>query len=116
MTDRAHKAIGLLDIAIDTYAREILPGLPKDKRYTGAMVANALGIAQRRLSEPDPDKALLQRFGAETLAEAARAIRARDVTGPAGADLQQALLTYVEQELQITNPRFLERRRKWRGT
>ena len=35
----------------ETYRDEILPALPPDKRYVGAMVANALDIAARSLAE-----------------------------------------------------------------
>lgn len=38
----------LLSVALETYQREILPHLPPDARYSGAMIANALGIAARQ--------------------------------------------------------------------
>jgi hypothetical protein len=52
----------LLDIARNTFVEEILPILPADKRLTGLMIANALGVAQRMLRRPpldEPDAALL---------------------------------------------------------
>ena len=57
MSGPAEKAKNLLDIAVATYAEEIAPALPKDKRYVGAMIASALGAAQRRLSHGDADAA-----------------------------------------------------------
>jgi hypothetical protein len=110
MGDGANKAAALLDIALATYKDEIQPGLEKDKRYTGAMIANALGMAERRLTHDDPEAALVERFGAESLSALAASIRSCDISGASYPALAQELLDHVRAELAITNPRFLARR------
>jgi hypothetical protein len=46
-------AIDLMTTARDVLMRDLLPTLPKDKRYTGLMVANAMAIALReQMSAP----------------------------------------------------------------
>lgn len=111
MSDQVTKARALLEIASDTYAEEILPALPAGKRYVAAMTANAFRIAQRRLTQPDPSGPLLAACNTESLGELAGSIRGGNVTGMSEDTLRQNLLTYLEAELAITNPRFLERRR-----
>ncbi|MDH3579890.1 MAG: DUF6285 domain-containing protein [Hyphomicrobiales bacterium] len=112
MADRMEKAQALLDVALSTYAQEILPGLPGDQRYTGAMIANALGIAQRRLTNPDPAQSLLDRLDCDTQEALAKAIREGAVSDATHDGLAATLLDYVEQELEITSPRFLKRRQE----
>jgi hypothetical protein len=41
----------LLSVALETYKRDVLPHLPSEARYSGAMIANALGIAARQSAE-----------------------------------------------------------------
>jgi hypothetical protein len=110
MADGTQKAAALLEIALAAFRDEIQPGLEKDKRYTGAMVANALGIAERRLTHDDPEAALVERFGAESLAALARSIRSCDISGASYPALAQELLDHLRADLAITNPRFLARR------
>lgn len=112
MADRMEKAQALLDVALSTYDQEILPGLPGDQRYTGAMIANALGIAQRRLTNPDPAQSLLDRLDCDTQEALAKAIREGAVSDATHDGLAATLLDYVDQELEITNPRFLKRRQE----
>lgn len=104
----------LIDIAIATYREEILPDLPPHKRYVGAMIANAAEIARRRLASEDPARSLLAFiYGTEPahLARLARDIRTGQVSEASHAALAPALLRYLQAELEITNPKFLERRR-----
>jgi hypothetical protein len=110
VTDVTRKAGALLDIALATYDEEIRPGLPKDKRYTGAMIANALGIAQRRLHNPDPEAALLETFGAASLKDLAAAIRNGKISEASRPSLARDFLDHVRADLAVTNPRFLARR------
>ncbi len=105
------KARALLDIAVATYADEIIPALPKEKRYVGAMVANALGAAHRRLTHGDPDDALVKTLGADDMASLAGSIRSGDISDSSYKGLGDALMAYLEAELAITNPRFLKRRK-----
>ena len=111
MSDAMKQAEALLTIALDTYAEEITPALPSGQRYTGAMVASALGIAQRRLSSPGPGDALVESLGAENLASLAGALREGKASTASHPELEDKLLKYLEAELAITNPKFLERRK-----
>ena len=108
--DKTQKAAALLDVSLATYREEIQPDLSSDKRYTAAMVANALGIVQRRLESHDPGKALVRELGGETLQGVARDIRSAAISDATHAPLAGKLLEYLTAELQITNPRFLKRR------
>ncbi|MDA7947441.1 MAG: DUF6285 domain-containing protein [Hyphomicrobiaceae bacterium] len=111
MTGRASKAQTLIDVATDTFVHEIMPALPAEKRYTSAMTANALSIARRRLSCADPAESLLKAFGAENLSSLATRFRCGDEHNLSGKEAAAKLLTYLEAELAITNPRFLEQRK-----
>lgn len=108
MAGSAQKAKDLLEIAVATYTEELAPALAKDKRYVGAMVASALGAARRRLGQPDPAEALLQTLGSSDMKTLAKSIRSGDVSDQSHNGLGEALLAYVEAELAITNPKFLE--------
>lgn len=110
MGTNTDKAKALLEIALNTYQDDIRPGLDKDKRYTGAMIANALGIAERRLEHDDPTDALVRDLGADDLAALAKAIRAREIADTTHDGLARHLREYVRAELAITNPGFLKRR------
>ena len=75
------------------------------------MVANALGIAQRRLNNRDPADALVESLGATSIEALARSIRSDEMADASDETLPVKLLDYVEAELAITNPKFLERRK-----
>jgi hypothetical protein len=105
------QAGALVTIALDTYAEEIAPELPSAKRYTGAMVASALGIAQRRLNSADPGDTLVESLGARSIEALGQALRAGKISTASHGGLADKLLVYLEAELAITNPRFLERRK-----
>ena len=111
MSDAMKQAGALVTIALDTYAEEIAPELPSSKRYAGAMVASALGIAQRQLNHPDPGDALVASLGATSLAALAQNLRSGEMSDASRPDLADELLNYLEAELAITNPNFLERRK-----
>lgn len=108
--DARQKAAALLDVSLATYREEIQPDLPSDKSYMAAMVANAIGIAQRRLSADDPAETLLSALDVETLGNLARDIRSGAINDETHEALAEKLLDYLTAELQITNPRFLKRR------
>ena len=111
MSEQIKQAEALVAIALETYTQEIAPELTSSKRYTGAMVANALGIAKRRLSHPDPGDALLESLGATSLMALATALREGKFSSASHGELADELLNYLEAELAITNPKFLERRK-----
>lgn len=111
MSNTRDKAEALVNISLETYAQEIVPDLPSTKRYMGAMVANALGIAQRRLNNPDPGATLVESLGAQSMVALARAIRSGETATASHKTLAAKLLDYVEAELAITNPKFLQRRK-----
>jgi pantoate kinase len=110
MSGPAQKATDLLDIAVTTYLEEIAPALPKEKRYVGAMVANALGAAHRRLTHGDPDAALVETLGTDDMKSLAKSIRAGETSDQTHEGISQALMAYLEAQLTITNPKFLQRR------
>ncbi len=111
MSDTMKQAEALVNIAFETYTQEIAPGLPPARRYAGAMVTNALGIAQRRLGNPDPGNALVENLGVESLEFIAKALREGKISTASYSELQNILLNYLEAELAITNPKFLNRRK-----
>jgi len=110
MSNQVSKAKALIDVATETFVDEILPEVKSEKRYTAAMTANALSIARRRLSHPDPGAALLRSLGVGTLDALASALRTGDTAGTPEKQLRQNLLTFIEGELAISNPRFLDQR------
>lgn len=112
MNDAMKQAEALVNIALETYQQEIAPDLASPRRYAGAMVANALGIALRRLGSPDPGDILVEKLEAESLQSIAAALRKGDISLTTNPDLQDILLLYLEAKLAITNPKFLERRKE----
>jgi len=104
----------LLDTALETLQQEILTDLPADKRYAGAMTANALAIASRHLKGENPAQDLLAYIGSEpgtdvdALAKAIRNGRVSDASHP---ELLPRLIDMLEAELRQTNPRFLANRK-----
>ncbi len=115
MASPNHTSQALLDIAFKTYRDEISGELAGSKRYTGAMVANAMQIANRGISARDPADALLARLfadGSTDLRGLAEGIREGRITEETNPGLLDALIDYVTEQLEISNPRFLERRSK----
>lgn len=111
MSEAMKQAEALVTIALETYTEELAPALPSGKRYTGAMVASAFGIAQRRLNRPDPGDALVESLETENTEALAQALRSGKISASSHPDLADELLNYLEAELAITNPKFLERRK-----
>ncbi len=106
----------LLEIAAKTYRAEILSEISGPKRYTGAMIGNAVDIAERALERADPATALLvEVFGDEAdqmandLSGLAKAIRSGEISDSTHDGLRRALNDYVTAKLEISNPRFLRR-------
>lgn len=113
MASPNHRSQALIDIAFKTYRDEILGELTGSKRYTGAMVANAMEIARRGIAAGDPADTLLANLfanGSTDLRELADGIRSGRFTEETNPGLLDALLDYVTEQLEITNPRFFERR------
>ena len=103
----------LLGLALATLRDEIAPALPADKRYAGAMLANALEIARRDIgNEADtPLWPLLDAIYDEETAgspkKLAADIRAGTVSEETMPGLGGKLLAVLVTELAINNPRFL---------
>lgn len=114
MSEDMSTARALIDIALETFQQEILTDLPPEKRYAGAMTANALAIASRRLTGQNPARDLLAYVGSrsgtdvETLAKAIRNGSISDASHP---ELLPRLMEMLEAELRQTNPRFLASRK-----
>lgn len=113
MPDRNQLSRALIDIAYSTYRDEIIVELTGSKRYTGAMIANALAIAAREMAAGDLVQDLLAQLGAGDtmdLRELAQGIREGLINDETHPGLREALLGFVREQLRVTNPRFLERR------
>ncbi len=110
MSGAMKQAEALLAIVLSTCQDEILPGLAANKRYTLAMIANAIGIAERALTHADPGDALVTALDVESLEVLARAIRSGRISDTSHEGLGAHLLAYLQAELAITNPKLLARR------
>lgn len=114
MPDDISTSRALIDVALETLQQEILADLPAEKRYAGAMTANALAIASRRLTGQNPARDLLAYVGGEPGADEetlARAIRNGGISDTSHPDLLPRLMEMLEAELRQTNPRFLANRK-----
>lgn len=115
MTVERIAAETLIELAIDTLRRELQPIVPDDKRYTAAMVANALEIARREILA-DAESAqwdlldAIYHHGEGTLQQFAADIRSGTVSAETHPDLPEKLRALVVAELKVRNPRFLESR------
>lgn len=106
----------LIEIALTTLKRDILADAGPDKRYAGAMIANALEIARREITTEGSEaqwKLLDELYddGEGTLEQLARDIRAGAIDEKKHPDLAEKLRKLVIAELEIANPRFLQSRR-----
>jgi hypothetical protein len=90
----------LLETAAATMRAELMEALPADRRYTAAMVANAMAIAARALRHPAPPP---DHTADRALAAAIRAGQHDD--DPA---LRAALRARVNARLAISDPAALE--------
>jgi hypothetical protein len=105
----------LIEIALETLRRDILADASPDKRYTGAMIANALEVARREITADGESAqwALLDKLyddGDGNLLQLARDIRAGKIDEKKHPDLASNLRALVIGELKVANPRFLESR------
>jgi hypothetical protein len=112
MTTRRVDPDALLDLAVETLRATVLPALPPEQRYAGAMIANALEIARRGIpgEAEAAEWALLDGLydeGEGSLAQLARDIRAGSLPKGKTADLAQELRTMLIAELRVANPKFL---------
>ena len=112
---RGYRAEAILELATKTFRDELLPALPGDKRYLGAMLASALDVAKRQLTSDfeASDWALLDPIygeGEGSIKMLAGDIRARRVSTQTHADLAKQLSEHVKAELALRNPRFLNSR------
>ncbi len=115
MTARRIDADALLDLATEMLRAEVMPALPPERRYAGAMIANALEIARRALAEEveAAEWALLDDLyeeGEGSTMQLARDIRAGTLPEGKARGLAAALRTLLIAELRVRNPRFLASR------
>lgn len=97
--------IGLLRAAQAEFAGLILPSLPGELRYAGAMLKRTLDVLAAQAEAASPPEATLGEAGFGTAQALAAGLRARTVQDDAA--LRRALRSFVERKLAITNPRFL---------
>lgn len=115
MTARRIGADALLDLATEMLRADLLPALPPEQRYAGAMIANALEIARRSLAEEieAAEWALLDGLyeeGEGSMVDLARDIRAGTLAEGKTRNLAEDLRTLLIAELRVKNPRFLASR------
>lgn len=115
MTARRIDADALLDLATEMLRAEVMPALPPERRYAGAMIANALEIARRALAEEveAAEWALLDDLyeeGEGSTMQLARDIRAGTLPEGKARGLAAALRTLLIAELRVRNARFLASR------
>ena len=97
---------GLLRAARAEYEALILPALPAELRYTGAMLKRSLDILLAQATAQAAPESVFADAGfgsAKGVAAQLRSGAMRD--SPA---LRAALRAYVERKLEQTNPRFLK--------
>lgn len=116
MTARKLGADALLDLVAEVLKSEIAPVLPADRRYTVAMMANALDIARREIAGEAEvaEFALLDEVyddGDGTMQRLARDIRAGQVSPGTHPDLVRLLRAQLVAELKVRNPRLLAARK-----
>ena len=110
----------LLEAARATLRAEVMPALPPEQRYQGAMIGNALAIAARELlSGPGAREAEGRELAAllgdgESVLEPlrrrlCREIRAGAHDGERAAALRAVLRQAVRRRLAISNPDHLAR-------
>lgn len=105
----------LIELVSLTLQTEIMPALPPDRRYTAAMIANALDIARRDIIA-DGDSALWSLLDAlypeadGTAASLVADIRSGRVSDASQPDLRARLRSVVIAELKVRNPKFLAAR------
>ena len=117
MTPRRISPESLIELAVASLRAEIAPQLEGSARYQAAMVANALEIVRRSiLVEGDQARfAVLDQIyddGEGTLAELARDIRSGKVSTATHPTLPAMLRRLLIEEIEVTNPRALEGRRR----
>jgi hypothetical protein len=106
----------LIELALATVRVELMPALPPDKRYAAAMIANALEIARREVTN-DAESPLwplldeLYEPGEGNAAKLAADIRSGEVSEVKNPGLGTKLKAVLEAELAIANPRFLAARK-----
>jgi hypothetical protein len=105
----------LIELAVATLNTELAPHLPAERRYTVAMIANALDIARRDIIA-DGEAAgwsLLDELypeGDGTMERLAQDIRGGGVNDVNQPELRKRLHAIVVAELKVRNPKFLARR------
>ena len=89
----------LVEVARRAFVDELLPLLPVEKRLTGLMVANALGIAGRMMANPLPPDDDVGKLCAE--------IRAGLHDADDAGRLRAHLIKRTLARLAVTNPKVL---------
>ena len=105
----------LIQLASDTLAAEIRPGLDGQQRYVMAMALNALAIARRDIltDGETPLWELLDAVypeGDGTAAQLARDIRTGELPSDRIPDLALQLKRCLVAELEVRNPNFVKSR------
>lgn len=115
MSDARITPASLLALAVEMLQAEVLPALPPEQRYAGAMVANAIAIARRGIPGDAEAAAwsLLDKLyddGEGSPRQLALDIRDGSLPKAKSANLAAALRALLIEELRVANPKFLASR------
>ncbi|HSW06298.1 DUF6285 domain-containing protein [Aquabacterium sp.] len=104
----------LLETARDVLRDELLPALPAHQRHAALMVAHAMAIAARELNRCD-DAGLNEARAAKDR-QLCASIRAGGVdAGTAAAQVHAELLASTRARVELSNPKFLQKKPSFRG-
>ena len=115
MTDTRVTPDALLALAIEMLQADVLPALPPEQRYAGAMVANASAIARRGIpgDAEAAEWALMDKLyddGEGSPRQLALDIRDGSLPKAKSTNLAAALRAQLIEELRVANPKFLASR------
>lgn len=115
MTDAKITPDALLSLAIEMLQADVLPALPPEQRYAGAMVVNAIAIARRGVpgDAEAAEWSLLDKLyddGEGSARQLALDIRDGSLPESKSAGLAAALRALLIAELRVSNPKFLASR------
>lgn len=102
----------LLDLAAEALRLQLGPQLPKEARYTAAMISSAIEMARREFAADieAPIWALLDELyepGEGSPRQLAREIRSGEISEAKNPDLAKRLLKVLEAELALVEPQRL---------
>lgn len=103
-----HPGERLLETARDLLRDELLPALPAHLRHAALMIAHAMAIAARELTQRDAAALIDHQARAAADRRLCASIRAGHVdAGAAAAQLHAGLLASARGQVEVSNPKYL---------